>query len=55
MDNSLGIAAALAAMRPDDGLRYEGTPMLSALPHAPTVKHRPALAARLLRRLRRLR
>jgi hypothetical protein len=49
MDNTPRIIAALAAMRPDDGKRYEGTLMLSALPNAPTVEHRPRLAARLRR------
>lgn len=37
MDNLLGLGSALAARRPDDGHRYDGTVMLSALPHAPVV------------------
>jgi hypothetical protein len=55
MDNMAGIAAALAAMRPDDGRRYEGSLMLSALPHAPTIGHRPSRAERFLRLVRRSR
>lgn len=37
MDSLLGLGAALAAMRPDDGRRYRGCLMLSALPDAPVV------------------
>lgn len=53
MDNMAGIAAALAAMRPDDGRRYEGSLMLSALPHAPTIGHHRSRAERFLRLVRR--
>ncbi|GAA3729575.1 hypothetical protein GCM10022225_08840 [Plantactinospora mayteni] len=49
MDNLAGIGAALAAMRPDDGRRYEGCLMLSALPQAPTIPHRRTFAERFRR------
>ncbi len=52
MDGNTGVAAALAAMRPDDGRRYEGCLMLSALPQAPTVS-RHVRGERLLRLVRR--
>ena len=48
MEN-LGIATALVTVGTDDGRRYEGTLMLSALPNAPTVEYRPRLAERLRR------
>lgn len=53
MDNIAGIGAALAAMRPDDGQRYQGCLMLSALPQSPTISHKPTFAERILRLLRR--
>ena len=37
MDAYLGTAAAIVALRPDDAHRYDGCPMLSALPDALTV------------------
>ena len=38
MDNTIGLAPALAAMQPDEeGRRYAGCFMLSALPQAPTI------------------
>jgi hypothetical protein len=49
MDNLAGLGAALAAMSTDDGRRYDGSVMLSALPDAPTID-RP----RLIDRIRRL-
>ncbi|WP_344714872.1 hypothetical protein [Microbacterium terregens] len=51
MDNLAGLGAAVAAMSSDDGHRYEGCVMLSALPDAPTID-RPTLVER-IRRLRR--
>ena len=54
MDNLLGLGSALAAMRPDDGHRYDGTAILSALPHAPVVpgRRRPRRRLRTLLRQR---
>ena len=54
MDNLLGLGSALAAMRPDDGHRYDGTLVLSALPHAPVVpgRRRPRRRLRTLLRHR---
>jgi len=49
MDNLAGLGAALAAMSTDDGRRYDGSVMLSALPDAPTID-RP----RFIDRVRRL-
>jgi len=40
MDNLLSLGSALVAMRPDDGHRYDGSLMLSALPHTPVVPDR---------------
>lgn len=54
MDNLAGIGAALAAMRGDDG-RYDGAPMLSALPDAPIVSDRPTIVEHLRRMTRMLR
>jgi hypothetical protein len=50
MDNLLGLGSALAAMRPDDGHRYDGTAILSALPDAPVVpgRRRPRHSSRTL-------
>ena len=43
METDFGAAHALTAMTPDhDGRRYAGTVMLSALPHAPTIRRRTA-------------
>lgn len=53
MENIALLAAGLAAMRPDDGRRYEGSPMLSALPHAPVASDRSTLGERFLRLKRR--
>jgi len=53
MDHTAAIGAALFAMRPHDGRRYEGCLMLSALPQAPTTSHRPTFRERLRRQTRR--
>jgi len=50
MENLAAIGAALAARHTDDGLRYAGCSMLSALPNAPTIA-RPAVVERLRGRL----
>lgn len=52
MNDSMGLGFALAAMQPHDGHRYDGLPLRSALPDAPTVPHRPTLRERLRALLR---
>jgi hypothetical protein len=54
MDAYLDTAAAIVALRPDDAHRYDGCPMLSALPGAPTVSA-PTKGERLLAMVRRVR
>lgn len=55
MDSIAGIAAALAAMRPDAGTQYEDWLGLSAPRHTPTTSHRSTYAERFLRLMRRRR
>jgi hypothetical protein len=55
MDTTVGIGTAIAALRPDDGQRYQGCLMLSALPQAPTIDDGPTRVERILRLLRKVR